>query len=527
MVTTTQTSTAVHETIASYLRLYDDPEASAAQLLADAHDPAAVAFTVIESDLSAADLTYGELAAESKRFANALTDLGVRRGDKVATLAGKSRELVVALLGIWRVGAIHVPLFTAFATPAIDLRLSGSECTVVVADPQQCPKLEPIGGLTVIQTGQRFAELLAPQPAEFESVAVGSRGTIVEIFTSGTTGNPKAVPVPLRAISGFRSYLHFGLDVRDEDVFWNVADPGWAYGLYIGIIAVLAAGQRNLLLKSGFDAALTAEVISRFGVTNLAAAPTIYRALSREPKATGLGVRRASSAGEPLTGDVISWSREAWGFEVRDHYGQTELGMVLVNGWHRGIEHEIVHGSMGRPLPGFAVSVLDGEVAIDVHNSPLFWFTGYVDAPEKTAERFTANRRWYLTGDVAQENPDGLFFFAARADDVILMAGYRIGPFEVESVLLTHEAVAEAAVVGLPDERLGEALVAYVVLAPGTRPGPELTAELQQKVKREFAAHAYPRAICYVDALPKTPSGKVQRHVLRQRDDLVTESSER
>ncbi|WP_241988511.1 AMP-binding protein [Cryobacterium sp. TMT1-3] len=474
---------------------------------------------MIDSELNAKDLSYGELAADSKRFANALTALGIGRDDKVATLSGKSRDLVVALVGIWRVGAVHVPLFTAFATPAIDLRLSASGTRVVVVDPGQRSKLESLEGLTIIETGDEFERLLRENEPEFDSVAVGNDGVIVEIFTSGTTGTPKAVPVPLRAVASFRSYLHFGLDVRKDDVFWNVADPGWAYGLYIGIIAVLAEGTRNLLVKAGFSAELTAEVIRKFGVTNFAGAPTIFRALIREPKAQGLTPRRASSAGEPLTDDILEWSRKSWGLEVRDHYGQTELGMVIGNGWHDDVSADIIHGSMGQPLPGFTATVLDGEIVFDVRNSPLYWFTGYANAPQQTSERFTPDGHWYRTSDVAQENPDGFFFFAARSDDVILMAGYRIGPFEVESVLLSDDRVVDTAVVGKPDERLGEALVAYIVLADGTKGSASLTKELKQVVKEGFAAHAYPRRIFYVDALPKTPSGKVQRHLLRQIED--------
>ena len=524
MTTSTQrrvSDPSVEQTVADYLAMYGAPDASAAELLVDRHDPDAVAFTVIADDLSSRDLTYGELAEESRRFARALVERGVTPGAQVATLAGKSLDLVVAVVGIWRAGAVHVPLFTAFATPAIELRLSGSGARVVIADPGQRSKLDPIEGLTVIETGEEFAHVLAQHEPEFDAVAVGGDGMIVQIFTSGTTGTPKGVPVPLRAIASFRSYLHFGLEVTPDDVYWNIADPGWAYGLYYGIIATLAEGTRNLLLSAPFDAALAASVIKEFGVTNLAAAPTVYRSLIHEQRAQDLSLRRASAAGEPLTADILTWSRERLGFEVRDHYGQTELGMVVANAWHSSVENEIVHGSMGTPLPGFEVTVLDGEVALDIEHSPLYWFTGYVDAPERTKERYSPDGKWYLTSDVAQQNPDGLLFFASRADDIILMAGYRIGPFEVESVLLADDAVAEAAVVGAPDQRLGEALVAYVVLAEGFEPSDELTVHLQQRVKKGFAAHAYPRRIRYIDSLPKTPRGKVQRHLLRQREDAL------
>jgi acetyl-CoA synthetase len=212
---------------------------------------------------------------------------------------------------------------------------------------------------------------------------------------------------------------------------------------------------------------------------------------------------------------------------VHDTYGQTELGMCVVNGWHPDVAGPVKPGSMGRAMPGWSVAVLEdlsdepapagtlGRVAVDLANSPGMWFTGYVDAPDKTAERFTADGRWYVTGDAGTMDEDGYVFFSARDDDVIIMAGYRIGPFEVESVLVGDPAVAEAAVVGVPDELRGEVIEAYVVLAPGHEPSGELVTRLQQRVKSKLAAHAYPRAVHFVDALPKTPSGKIQRFVLR------------
>ena len=208
--------------------------------------------------------------------------------------------------------------------------------------------------------------------------------------------------------------------------------------------------------------------------------------------------------------------------------------MAVANGWHPDIAAELRHGAMGRPLPGWRLAVLDadtdqvaaageaGRLAVDVRNSPLMWFSGYRDAPERTAERFTADRRWYLTGDTATEDADGYLYFGSRDDDVILMAGYRIGPFEVESVLLQHEAVAEAAVVGAPDELRGEVVVAHVVLRAGATPDDALASELRQLVKTRLAAHAYPREIHFTAELPKTPSGKVQRFLLRRTRDRGT-----
>ncbi|WP_027499330.1 AMP-binding protein [Rhodococcus sp. UNC363MFTsu5.1] len=529
------------------LEQYDTPQACAADLLCDRHPDTDVAFTVIEGDLTSRDLSYGELRAESTKFAAALAELGVEPGDCVATLMGKSAELVIALLGIWRRGAVHVPLFTAFASPAIAFRLDSSGAKFVVSDQNQLAKLAPGEDIpadapwrVIVAAGEpesedqlRFADLLGAHTADDAAgaaVAVGGNGPLVQLFTSGTTGTPKGVPVPVRALASFHAYQEFGLDVRPDDVFWNAADPGWAYGLYYALLGPLAAGTRSLLLHSGFSAPLTWQIIEKFGVTNFAAAPTVYRSLRADtsPVPEGLSLRRASSAGEPLTPDVVAWSQSALGVEVRDHYGQTEHGMFIVNAWADGLREDVRPGSMGRPLPGWSCAVLlddadevapagtPGRVAIDTQASPLMWFTGYVDAPEKTAQRFSADGRWYITGDAGKTDEDGHFFFSSRDDDVIIMAGYRIGPFDVESVLVMHEQVIEAAVVGMPDELRGEVLEAFVVLREGTEGTGELEAELQTLVKKKFAAHAYPRTVHFVPSLPKTPSGKVQRYLLRQ-----------
>jgi acetyl-CoA synthetase len=527
------------------LSIYADPKACLADLLCDQHPAEAIAFTIVEPDLSADDLSYGELRNRSQRFAAALADLGVQPGDRVATLMGKSADLVVALMGIWRRGAVHVPLFTAFAPPALALRLNGSAAKVVVVDAAQRQKLAPsedipagapwrivVAGGPAAQDDLTFGELLdsyQPDDPRAEAVTVGGEGEFVRLFTSGTTGTAKGVPIPVRAIAAFLTYFEYGLGVEPHDVYWNAADPGWAYGLYYGIAAPLAARHRSILLHASFSPQLTYQVLSKFQVTNLAAAPTVYRVLRSDATAVpeDLVLRRCSSAGEPLNPEMVSWSERVLGVPVHDTYGQTELGMCIVNGWHPDLTRPLKPGSMGAPMPGWQAEVLHndrdeiaapgtvGRVAVDLERSPLMWFTSYVDAPEKTAERFSPDGRWYYTGDAGVQDNDGDLFFYSRDDDVIIMAGYRIGPVEVESVLLSHPDVAEAAVVGAPDELRGEVLEAFVVLRPGVLPSDELARELQLRVKTQFAAHAYPRTVHFVAELPKTPSGKLMRHVLR------------
>jgi len=509
--------------VAELLARYGAPDADAAHLLVDRHDPAAVAFTTVSLDgeaLVRTDVTYGELAEQSRRLASGLASLGVTRGSRVGVLMGKRTELVVTLLALARLGAVYIPLFTAFATPAIEMRLRGGDATVVVTQRDQADKLDPIDGLTtVVADGDgdlAFDRLLAQNAPIAESVAVGGDGHLILLFTSGTTGTPKGVPVPLKALAAFETYMRSGLDVNDDDVFWNAADPGWAYGLYYGILGPLTIGRPNVLLQAGFTPEVTARVIDELCVTNFAAAPTVYRSLSKSPAIDGCVLRRASSAGEPLTPDVITWAEGALGTQVRDHYGQTEHGMFINNHWADALRRPLIPGSMGQPMPGYAAGIVEGEIAIDVAASPLFWFPGYLDAPEKTAARYTGDGAWYLTGDTGRVDDDGDFFFTARDDDVIIMAGYRIGPFDVESVLITHPSVVDVAVVGRPDALRGEVLEAFVVLADGADGGADLEAELQQLVKTGFAAHAYPRTVHFVDSLPKTPSGKIQRFLLRR-----------
>ncbi|RUQ45541.1 AMP-dependent synthetase [Micrococcus sp. HSID17228] len=364
-----------------------------------------------------------------------------------------------------------------------------------------------------------------------EDVAVGGDGPIALLFTSGTTGRPKGVPVPLRAAAAFAVYLTCAVDLRPEDLFWNAADHGWAYGLYYGIVGTLMLGATSVQYRGAFSPATMVEVIRSQDVTNLAGAPTMFRALAKAGEVTEdapLRLRRVSTAGEPLPPSVLEWGRSALGTEIRDHYGQTELGMVICTPAHPELAAPPRPGSMGVPLPGIAAEIRDGQIAIDAA-SPLFWFPGYLGEPEKTAERFTPDGRWYLTGDTARQDDDGWFFFSSRDDDgwfffssrdddVILAAGYRIGPFDVESVLIDHPRVQEVAVVGLPDPEgvRGEEVVAFVVPAGAVADPDALAAELQAKVRDEYSKHAYPRRVHFVDRLPKTPSGKLQRFLLRQ-----------
>ncbi|MFH9828837.1 AMP-binding protein [Streptomyces bobili] len=530
--------------VAELTTTFAAPSLDVARLLCDRHPAERPAFTVVDAAGGATTLTYGELAADSHRYARALQGLGVGPGDRVATLMGKSTDLVTVMLAVWRLGAVYVPLFTAFAPQAIALRLEGADVHVVVVDPDQRHKLDPGPDMPadprrrVVVTGSgarhgdvSLADLVAAaSPAPVPAVTTSGDGPLVHMFTSGTTGKPKGVVHPVSYVAGWQVYLEYGLGVTRDSSYWCAADPGWAYGLYAAIVAPLAAGIPSLLLSGGFSPETTWRTLVDHQVTDFAAAPTVYRGLRSAPVAVpaGLCLQRASSAGEPLTPEVNEWAGATLGLAVHDHFGQTEVGMPLANHHHPELARPLKAGSMGRPLPGWSLTVLAdekdepaapgvlGRVAIDVAASPLMTFSDY-QIPGQAGTKFTADGRWYLTGDAGRIDSGGDFFFSSRDDDVIIMAGYRIGPFEIESVLAQHPAVAECSVIGAPDDVRGEVVEAYVVLRDGHEASPELAAELQQLVKTRYAAHAYPRTIHFIDALPKTPSGKTQRYQLRNR----------
>jgi acetyl-CoA synthetase len=528
----------VEQTIAGWLELYGSERVSLGTLLCDAHDPDMAALRY-DGPAGVQSLTFGELAARSRRLAGALAGLGVGEGDRVAVMLPKSIELLVALVAIWRAGAVHVPLFTAFGPEAAGYRIEHSGAKVVIVDEGNRAKVE-VPGVAVMSVAAEggvragdvdFAEAVA-NGLELEGVERGGDELMILLYTSGTTGQPKGVEVPVRSLASVHSYMHYAIDLRPQDVFWNISDPGWGYGLWFGLVGPLLLGRCTLLRSAPFDAEGVYAAIVSHGVTNLAGAPTVFRAL----RAAGVPadfrarsrLRAISSAGEPLNAELLQWSERELGAAIHDHYGQSELGMVTGFPHHPLLQREPMAGSMGTALPGFNAVVLDergeqvapgvgGELAIDTASSPLYWFRGYYKDPERTAERFAHGAGSYLTADAASVDEQGLLHFASRADDVITSSGYRIGPFEIESVLIGSEAVAEAAVIGLPDELRGEAVTAFVVTTPGTQGTPALAQALQELVKSQLAKHLYPRSIHFVDELPRTPSGKVQRKVLRER----------
>lgn len=526
--------------IAALIAAYRGAGASPAYLLCDRRPARSLAFRIVAADGTARDLTYGDLRAASESFAASLARLGIGAGDRVATLMGKSRDYLVALLATWRLGAVHVPLFTAFAPAAAAYRMAGAGVKVVICDEAQRNKLLPGGDMpdplpwVVITTGPATGDALpfqalATDAGGIGAAAIGGSAPFIHIYTSGTTGRPKGVVVPLKALASFHAYAHYGLDLRADDLYWCAADPGWAYGLYYGIVAPLITATPSLLYEGNFSADAAVAILQRHGVTNFAAAPTAYRAIRAAHPRTEIPIalRCASSAGEPLNPDINVWARSFFGVPILDHYGQTETGMLINNHQHPLLREAAPDGSMGRAMPGWAAGILKadrdepaesgevGRIAMDLAASPVGWFDGY-SGDDGGGAKFTADGRWYITGDTGRTDAQGRFYFSGRDDDVILMAGYRIGPDEIEGVIASHPAIAECAVIAVPDTIRGEIMEAHVVLRPGMIPSSQLSAEIQTWVKERYAAHAYPRVVAFVARLPRTPSGKLQRAELRR-----------
>lgn len=536
------------EQVEKLITQHDYDNLSLAHILCERHDPEKIAFYFENENGEKRTYTYGELNELSKKFATVLKDQGVEKGSRVAVLLPKGPETFISALAIWRLGAVYVPLFTAFERQAISFRISHSGATVVLTDANNRPKVTEafndleesvVKNVKVITKDANQLEnhhdldyyeaLEQAEPYE-NYTPVTKDDRLILIYTSGTTGDPKGVDVPVFAISAFEGYMRFGLDVKPEDVFWNIADPGWAYGLYYGVIGPLLLGQTFVVYQGKFDVEKTYKILRDYKVTNFAGAPTVYRTMRVHGVPDFIDeikLQTLSSAGEPLNPDVSKWAEEVFGQPIYDHYGQTELGMCVVNMHKEDMKHEVKVGSMGPAMPGFRAVVLDenynelgpgveGELAIDTHNSPLFWYRGYYNAPERTAKVFTPDQRYYFTGDAASRDEDYMFYFSGREDDIILSSGYKIGPFEVESSIMEHEAVAETAVVGVPDEQRGEIVKAFVILRPGYKPSDKLATEISEFVKKNLSAHEYPRIVEFIDQLPKTPSGKIQRYLLRK-----------
>ena len=510
-----------------------------------------VAVTFLDEDGTRAERTYADVHADTNRFANALEELGVGEGDRVMHLFPRHPDAFAIQLGVLERGALVVPCSEMLKPKDLAFRANDCEATTVVAHESLVDMVEPVVEETPLETliclgdgpegWREFDRLVDGRETEHDGPDVGARDPMSINYTSGTTGQPKPVLHRhrwMRAFELVNAPYWWGVTAEgtdapgvadddvdlDEELLWATTGTGWAKWFWSPVGVGITTGARQLLYEGEFDADEFLSVMEEEGVTRLCAVPTQYRMFTQTDLSRyDLPLKEALSAGEPLNREPIEALQDAYGITPRDGYGQTETVCLVSN--YPGID--VKEGSMGKPTPGLGTTIIDtqeeeevepgeiGEIAVPVGNPGTF--DSYYEKPDLDERTFSGD--YYRTGDLARADEDGYFFFEGRADDIILSAGYRIGPFEVEDALVSHEAVAEAAAVASPHEERGNVVKAYVVLADGHEGDGELTEELQNYMKAETAPYKYPRRIEYVEELPKTSSGKTRRIELREREE--------
>jgi acetyl-CoA synthetase len=511
---------------------------------------AKTALRFLARDGAIRDVSYAELAELSNRFANALRELGVGRGERVFALAGRIPELYVAALGTLKNGSVFCPLFSAFGPEPIRTRLERGDARVLVTTDSLyarkvaglravLPKLAHVllaareaGAAAPPRETLDLTGLLARSSPRFEIPPTDAEDMALLHFTSGTTGAPKGAVHVHGAVLAHHVTALYALDLHPDDTFWCTADPGWVTGTSYGIVAPLSHGVTSLVDEAEFDAERWYATLERQRVTNWYTAPTAVRMLMKAgadlPRRFDLSrLRFVASVGEPLNPEAVVWGQEALRLPIHDNWWQTETGGIMIANF---ASQEIRPGSMGRPLPGIDAGVVqrgrDGRVT-ELHEPDAVgelalrpgWpsmFRGYLHDEERHRKCFADG--WYLSGDLARRDLDGYFWFVGRADDVIKSSGHLIGPFEVESVLMEHPAVVEAAVIGKPDPVAGEIVKAFVVLRASHSASPALAREITGFARTRLGAAVAPKELEFRDGVPKTRSGKILRRLLRARE---------
>ncbi|MDO8786094.1 MAG: acetate--CoA ligase [Syntrophales bacterium] len=481
--------------------------------------------------------TYQDLMLLSNKFANVLRKLGIKKGDRVFVFMPRSPELYIAFLGIAKVGAIVGPLFEAFMADAVRDRMNDSGAAAIITTPflknriprKDLPSLEHlilVGAKEGLEKGEvNFEEEMAKASEKVDIEWLTLEDPLILHYTSGSTGKPKGILHVQRAMIGHYQTTKWVLDLREEDIYWCTADPGWVTGTSYGIYGPWLNGASSLIRGGRFSLEGWYSTIEKYKVTAWYSAPTAFRLLMAQgndvvKKYDLSSLRLIYSVGEPLNPEVIHWAMKVFGQPIHDTWWMTETGMQLIANYP---SMPVKPGSMGKPFPGVAATILDdggrevppnqiGNLAIK-KGWPAMMKEVWKN-PEKYRQYFPADD-WFIAGDAAYRDEDGYFWFQGRVDDVIKTSGERVGPFEVESKLLEHPAVAEAGVIGKPDPVRGEIIKAFISLRPGHIPSPELKEEISQFVKQGLAAHAAPREIEFRDSLPKTRSGKIMRRVLK------------
>jgi acetyl-CoA synthetase len=461
------------------------------------------ALVELAHDGSRREWTFGEVADHSARLAGALKHAGIGRGDVVMTLIGNRPEWVLTMIACFRIGAVVLPCNEQLRAKDLRYRFTAANPRAIVADERNAAELTaaapPCPTLMVPDES-----LFAADPAPAADLAPDDPSLIV--FTSGTTGEPTGVVHGQHYLPGQRLQSKHWFGAREGELAWCTAASGWSKSARNAFIAPWLQGAAALLHDERFDVHQRLEILAREEVNVLCMAPTEYRAIAKRATIAPLpALRTMVAAGEALNPEVIRAFHEVTGVDIRDGYGQTETGALTA----QFVDRPVRPGSMGHPLPGIDLTIADGELVLSDPTTDPTFFVAYLDgrpAPTDTP---------WPTGDRVEQDDDGYLYFVSRTDDMIISAGYRIGPAEVESALVSHEAVVEAGVVSAPDEIRGQVVRAVVVLRDGFVPSEDLISDLQEHVRNETAPYKYPRVVDFTDELPKTASGKIRRAVLR------------
>ncbi|GIK24805.1 MAG: acetate--CoA ligase [Betaproteobacteria bacterium] len=507
-----------------------------------------VAFRFLGANASR-DIRYGELSRLSNRFANVLKSLGIGKGERLFLLSGRIPELYLTVLGSFKNGTAVSPLFSAFGPEPIATRIKLGEGAVLVTTELlyerkvakirgELPTLRHV--LLVGENGQTtsvpgtldFATLMAQASDDFGIVPTDAEDMSLLHFTSGTTGTPKGAMHVHGAVATHWATGKYALDLHADDIYWCTADPGWVTGTSYGIIAPLLHGVTSIVDEADFDAERWYRILEEEKVSVWYTAPTAIRMLMKAGaeiarKRSYPNLRFVASVGEPLNPEAVWWGKEVLGLPIHDNWWQTETGGIMIANTPA---FDIKPGSMGRPLPGIEAAIVkkdengkvspvdtadtEGELALKAGWPSML--RGYLHNEERYKKCFAGE--WYLTGDLAKRDADGWFWFVGRADDVIKSAGHLIGPFEVESALMEHPAVAEAGVIGKPDEVVGEVVKAFVSLKKGFEASEALRMELLGHARKKLGAAVAPKEIDFLPALPRTRSGKIMRRLLKARE---------
>jgi acetyl-CoA synthetase len=505
-------------------------------------------FALYWEDESGATAAYSfwDIQQQANRLSNALAALGVQRGDRVALLLPQRPESAIAYMAIFQMGAVALPLSHLFGPDALEYRMEHAGASIAIVEPTTIANLWAVRGKLpqlrhVIGVGgaresgvHPWEALLAKSSAEFRLVDTAADDPALIIYTSGTTGAPKGAYEAHRLLIGNLSGFVHSHDFfpKPGDIFWSPADWAWAGGLFDALLPSWAFGIPILGYRGKFDAEKAYDLLDRYGVRNAFLFPTALKLMMKavpEPrKKYRLNLRSIMSAGESVGVTVLEWAQEQLGVTINEMFGQTEINYVVGNcqaAW------PVKPGSIGRPYPGHRVAVIDengnerprgelGEIAVhrtcNGEADPVF-FLEYWKNAQATKDKFVGD--WGLTGDQGKMDEDGYLWYQGRSDDVIKSAGYRIGPAEIESCLVRHPAVANAAVIGKPDATRGAIVKAFIVLQPGEEPSRQLEEDIRRHVRARLAPYEYPKEIEFIDALPMTTTGKVQRKELRKREE--------